>query len=247
MPKTSASLTVGDLLKKASAIKAVQLLYILLLVAVFLLGYLAARVQMLEKTQSLSPTPQGQTGQTPSEKADVKTGKLPVLGKNNAKVTMIEFSDFECPFCKRYFDETISQIIKDYVDTGKIKMYYRHFPLDFHPAAMPAALASECANEQGKFWEYHDKVFAEQDKISGKTGDTITAQLKTWAQEMRLNTSQFDSCLDNTKFQANVDADRADGTTAGVSGTPTFFINGKRIVGAQPYAAFKTLIDEELK
>lgn len=246
MPKTAASLTVGDLLKKASTIKAAQLLYILLLVAVFLLGYLAARVQMLEKTQSSNPTPQGQTGQTPPEKVDVKEGKLPVFGKNNAKVTMIEFSDFECPFCKRYFDETLSQIIKAYVDTGKVKMYYRHFPLDFHPAALPAALASECANEQGKFWEYHDKVFAEQDKISGKTGDIITAQLKTWAQEMRLITSQFDSCLDNVKFQANVDTDLADGRTAGVSGTPTFFINGNRIVGAQPFASFKTLIDEEL-
>ena len=247
MPKTAASLTVGDLLKKASTIKAVQLLYILLLVAVFLLGYLAARVQMLEKTQSSSLTPQGQTGQTPSEKVDVKEGKLPVFGKNNAKVTMIEFSDFECPFCKRYFDETLSQVIKEYVDSGKVKMFYRHFPLDFHAAAMPAALASECANEQGKFWEYHDKIFAEQDKIAGKTSDVITTQLKSFAQELGLNTSRFDTCLDTEKYKSNVDADLNDGKTAGVSGTPTFFINGQRLVGAQPYAAFKTIIDEELK
>ena len=246
MPKAAASLTVGDLLKKASTIKAVQL-YILLLVAVFLLGYLAARVQMLEKTQVSSLAPQGQTGQAPPEKVDVKGGGLPVFGQQNAKVTMVEFSDFECPFCKSYFDQTLSQIKKDYIDTGKVKMYYRHFPLDFHPAATPSALASECANEQGKFWEYHDIVFAEQDKISGKTADTITTQLKLFAQELGLNTSQFDNCLDNAKFQANVDADLNDGRTAGVSGTPTFFINGTRIVGAQPYAAFKALIDEELK
>ena len=246
MPKAAASLTVGDLLKKASTIKAVQLLYILLLVAVFLIGYLVARVQLLEKNQSIGSS-QAPTGQAPSEKVDVKEGKLPVLGKSNARVTMVEFSDFECPFCKRYFDETLSQIIKDYVDTGKVKMYYRHFPLDFHPAAMPSALASECANEQNKFWEYHDKIFTEQDKISGKTADVITAQLKAWAQELGFNTSQFDTCLDNAKFQANVDTDSNDGRTAGVSGTPTFFINGKRIVGAQPYASFKAIIDEELK
>ncbi len=245
-PSGPAALTLGDLLKKLSQIKAVHLIYIVLLVAVFLLGYLAARVQILEKNQSLSPGSQ-QTGQAPPEKVDVKEGKLPILGKNNAKVTMIEFSDFECPFCKRYFDETLSQIIKDYVDTGKVKMYYRHFPLDFHPAAMPSALASECANEQGKFWEYHDKVFTEQDKIAGKTTDLINAQLKSFAQELGLNTSRFGSCLDNAKYQANVDADLNDGRTAGVSGTPTFFINGNRIVGAQPYSAFKAIIDQELK
>ncbi|MBI4091641.1 MAG: DsbA family protein [Candidatus Levybacteria bacterium] len=202
---------------------------------------------MLEKNQSSGLAPQGQTGETPSEKVDVKGGQLPVFGQQNAKVTMIEFSDFECPFCKSYFDQTLSQIKKDYVDKGLVKLYYRHFPLDFHPAAMPAALASECANEQDKFWEYHDKIFTEQDKISGKTADVIATQLKLFAQELGLNTSQFDGCLDNTKFQANVDADLNDGRTAGVSGTPTFFINGNRLVGAQPYASFKALIDEELK
>ena len=247
MPET-APLTVGDLFKKASAIKAAQLLYVLLLVATFLIGYLIARVQFLEKKQNTSTGSQTQAGATaPPEKVDVKQGKLPILGKNNAKVTMIEFSDFECPFCKRYFDETLSQIIKEYVDTGKVKLYYRHFPLDFHPAAMPAALASECANEQDKFWEYHDKIFAEQDKIAGKTADVITAQLKSFAQKLGLNASRFNNCLDNAKYQANVDADLNDARTAGVSGTPTFFINGKRIVGAQPYVSFKALIDEELK
>ena len=243
-----APLTVGDLFKKASAIKAAQLLYVLLLVATFLIGYLIARVQFLEKNQNTSTGSQTQAGTiAPPEKVDVKEGKLPVLGKNDAKVTMIEFSDFECPFCKRYFDETLSQIIKEYVDTGKVKLYYRHFPLDFHPAAMPSALASECANEQEKFWEYHDKIFQEQDKIAGKTADVITTQLKSFAQKLGLNASRFSSCLDNAKYQANVDADLNDGRTAGVSGTPTFFINGKRIVGAQPYASFKALIDEELK
>lgn len=246
MPKM-APLTVGDLFKKASAIKAAQLLYVLLLVATFLIGYLVAKVQLLEKNKITGTGSLAKTGQTPSERVDVEEGKLPIFGQDNAKVTMIEFSDFECPFCKSYFDQTLSQIKKDYVDKGLVKLYYRHFPLDFHPAAMPSSLASECANEQNKFWEYHDKIFAEQDKIAGKTTDVITAQLKLFAQELGLNTSRFDSCLDNAKFQANVDTDLADGRTAGVSGTPTFFINGNRIVGAQPYASFKALIDEELK
>ncbi|OGH17161.1 MAG: hypothetical protein A3C30_03290 [Candidatus Levybacteria bacterium RIFCSPHIGHO2_02_FULL_40_18] len=246
-PSGPEALTLGDLLKKVTQIKANQLLYIVLLNAAFLLGYLTARVQLLEKNQATT-TPSSQTaGTAPPDKVEVKEGKLPVVGQTNARVTMIEFSDFECPFCKRYFDETLSQIKKDYVDTGKVKLYYRHFPLDFHLAALPSALASECANEQGKFWEYHDKIFTEQDKISGKTADVITTQLKTWAEEQGLNTQQFNSCLDTQKYKSNVDADLNDGRTAGVSGTPTFFINGNRLVGAQPYASFKTLIDEELK
>ncbi|MDP2638073.1 MAG: thioredoxin domain-containing protein, partial [Candidatus Levybacteria bacterium] len=92
----------------------------------------------------------------------IETGRLPALGEKNAKVTIIEFADLECPFCKRYFTDAFPQIKKDYIDTGKAAYYYRHFPLDFHPLAKPFAQASECANEQGKFWEMHDKIFQEQ-------------------------------------------------------------------------------------
>lgn len=91
----------------------------------------------------------------------VGTGRLPALGNKDAKITIVEFADLECPFCKRYFTETFSQLKKDYIDTGKVAYYYRHFPLDFHPLARPFAQASECANEQGKFWEMHDKIFQE--------------------------------------------------------------------------------------
>lgn len=248
MPNVKPSLTLGDLVKKISNLKANQILYIVLLIAIFLLGYLVARVQMLEKSKGLSSeTPQTQTGgQTPQQKVDVKPGQLPALGKENAKITMIEFSDFECPFCKRYFDETLPQVIKDYVDTSKVKLYYRHFPLDFHPAAMPAALASECANEQGKFWEYHDLIFKGQHKIAGG-GDKATQALKQFAQDLGLNTQQFNQCLDSSKYSAQVTQDTNDGKAAGVSGTPTFYINGKQLVGAQPYSAFKAVIDQELK
>lgn len=92
----------------------------------------------------------------------VTNGHLPVLGKNDAKVTLIEFSDFECPYCRSFYKDTELQIRKDYIDTGKVKLFYRHYPLPFHPSAMPFAIASECANEQGKFWEMHDKIFSAQ-------------------------------------------------------------------------------------
>lgn len=95
-------------------------------------------------------------------RATVETGHLPALGDKNAKVTIVEFADLECPFCKRYFTQTFPQLKKDYIDTGKVAYYYRHFPLDFHPLARPFANASECANEQDKFWKMHDKILQEQ-------------------------------------------------------------------------------------
>lgn len=254
MAKGEQFLTLGGLVKNISKIKATQLLYVLLLVAVFFLGYLAARVQMLEKSANTALPPnqaaQGQTApqpQAPNAKVNVSLGKLPLKGRDNAKVTMIEFSDFECPFCERFFNETLPQIKKEYIDTGKVRLTYRHFPLDFHAAAMPSALASECANEQGKFWEYHDKIFTEQSKISGKTGDIISQQLKTWAKQTKLNIAQFNNCLDTEKYKEAVNKDVNDGKTAGVSGTPTFYINGRQLVGAQPFVSFKAVIDEELK
>ena len=97
-----------------------------------------------------------------SSRTTVDNGHLPSNGKAGAKVTIVEFADFECPFCKRYFTQTFPQIKKDYIDKGSVVYYYRHFPLDFHPLAKPFANASECANDQGKFWEMHDKIFQEQ-------------------------------------------------------------------------------------
>ncbi len=103
-------------------------------------------------------------GTTPADSArvTVDTGHLPIQGDKNAKITIVEFTDLECPFCKRFFTDTYPQIKKEYIDTGKAAMYFRHFPLSFHPLALPFGNASECANEQGKFWEMHDKIFNEQ-------------------------------------------------------------------------------------
>jgi protein-disulfide isomerase len=160
----------------------------------------------------------------------------PAKGAANAPVEMIEFSDFQCPFCQRA-NPTVQQVLTTYGD--RIHFVYRHYPLPNHPNARPAAEAAACANEQGKFWPYHDRLFASAGKLSD--GD-----LKQGAAELGLNTSQFNSCVDTHKFRAQVDADMKAGEEAGVNGTPAFFINGRSLSGAQPFEVFKKIIDEEL-
>jgi len=162
-----------------------------------------------------------------------------VLGSEDAPVTMIEFSDYECPFCARYFTQTYDQIKKTYVDTGKVKIVFRDFPLSFHPKAQKAAEAAECAGEQGKYWEMHDKLFENQ-----QTLDIIS--LKRYANEIGLNIAEFSPCLDSGQMAAEVKKDFSDGQAAGVRGTPAFFINGRLISGAQPFSAFQQAIDAEL-
>ncbi|MBI4176699.1 MAG: DsbA family protein, partial [Candidatus Aenigmarchaeota archaeon] len=164
----------------------------------------------------------------------------PAAGPADAKVTLIEFSDFQCPFCGRFYEQTLSQIKSNYVDTGKIRFVYRDFPLDsIHPQAKPAALAAECADEQGKFWEYHNKLFENQGSLS----DSYYKQL---AADLGLDTGQFNTCVDSGKYASEVDKDFQDGAAAGVSGTPTVFVNGQKIVGAQPYGVFEAAIEQAL-
>ena len=160
-------------------------------------------------------------------------------GPANAKVTVVVFSDFQCPFCERFYTDAYKQIKSQYVDTGKVRFAFAHFPLSFHPNARPASNAAECAAEQGKFFEYHNKVFENQASLS----DT---SYKQWAQDIGLNATQFNSCYDSKKYDAVVDTELALGQRVGVSGTPSVFVNGKLIVGAQPFSAFKTAIDAAL-
>jgi protein-disulfide isomerase len=169
-----------------------------------------------------------------------------VIGSDKAKVTIVEFSDFQCPFCRVFFNDTYSQIKKEYIDTGKVRLVFRHYPLPFHDAARPSALAAACAQEQGKFWQMHDKMFTEQAKKGTGTVAFGVSELKAWAGQIGLNTGQFNSCLDSAKYASRVDTDTADGSKFGVSGTPSFFINGELLVGAQPFAQFKTAIDAAL-
>ncbi len=234
-------------------LKYTPILMVLLLVASFLLGALTTKISYLEKNgnnQAAAPTAQApaqgaqQQGLQPGQKVDVKVGKLPMLGKSDAKVTIIEFADFRCPFCEKFFTDTESQIIKDYVNTGKAKFAFRHFAF-LGPASVVAANAAECANEQGKFWEFHNYLYKNQPSESD-TSLYVTDKLTNIAGALGINTSQFQSCLDGKKYDKNVSADLADGQKAGVTGTPTVFVNGISVVGAQPYSAFKTIIDQEL-
>ena len=176
----------------------------------------------------------------------------PVLGNSSAKVTIYEFSDFQCPYCEQFFSQTLGQIKSKYIDTGKVKLVYRNFPLsNLHQNAEKAAEAGECANRQGKFWEYHDLLFK-----NGKSDGTGLAveDLKKYADQLGLNkgtlgfgTNKFNQCLDKGEAVDVVKQDQADGTAAGVSGTPTLFVNGKMIVGARPFANFEQAIDAALK
>ena len=188
------------------------------------------------------------TAKEPAEKVDVKVGDSDhVLGNSNAKVTIVEFSDFQCPFCRRFWSEALPEIRKNYVDTGKARFVYKHFPLGFHAGAKPAAEGTECANDQGKFWEMHDKIFEEQEKQGSGTIQFTKQDVGKWAAAVGLNMSQFNQCVNSGKYSKLVEDDIAYGSQLGVSGTPTTFINGQRIVGAQPFASFKTVIDGLLK
>ena len=173
----------------------------------------------------------------------------PILGSDAAPVTIIEFSDYQCEFCRIFWKNTYPQLKSEYIDTGKVRLVFRDFPQSIHPEAMRAALAAECAADQGKFWEYHDKVFSEQD-ARGKDREVVRFKaddLKKWAAEIGLVPAAFDQCLDSRKHRKEVDADRDDGEDAGVKGTPVFFINGRQLVGAYPFAEFRKIIEEELR
>lgn len=161
-----------------------------------------------------------------------------IRGGKDAKVTIVEYSDFECPFCSRAHP-TVMQVLEEYGDD--VRVVYRHFPLSFHPQAQKAGEASECAADQGKFWQYHDVMFENQSLVSGGV-----TQFKKWAVELGLNATRFNNCLDSGEKASLVTDDANEGAALGVTGTPGFFINGISVVGAQPFSVFKQVIDAEL-
>lgn len=242
-----------------------QILYSLLLVATFLVGYLLATVQLLKnpagtapsqaqvnngnvaenQNEPVAPEPETVLVKVDESKGGAKTDEGKLKGEKDAKVKIVEFSDLECPFCARFYKDTLPQIISEYIDNGKVSLEYRHFPLSFHPQAKPLAIATECANEQGKFWEMHDKVF--EKNAAGEIASASTDTYKQWASEIGVDTFAFNSCYDANQGEDIIEADTKLGSELGVSGTPTFFINGRQLVGAQPFASFKAIIDEELK
>jgi len=192
----------------------------------------------------VNPPSAGNQPSVPTGPVDVSAAGNPQLGKDDAPVTVIEFSDFQCPFCQRFRQETFDQIKTNYIDTGKVKFVYRDFPLSsIHPFAQKAAEAAECANDEGKFWEYHDLLFEKQQEWASAD----ESKFKDYAKDINLDPGKFDKCLDDDKYADEVKKDFQDGAQAGVQGTPSFFINGKQLSGAQPYPAFQAAIDAELK
>ncbi|USN45877.1 MAG: DsbA family protein [Candidatus Woesearchaeota archaeon] len=163
----------------------------------------------------------------------------PVLGDANAPVTIIEFSDYECPYCGKFRQETFDALKSTYIDTGKVKLVFRDLPLSFHEHAQNAALASECADDQGMFWEYHDALFAHQTALT-------VADLKSYAADLGLEVDTFNACLDSQEHAAEVAGDAADAAAVGVTGTPGFFINDMFVPGALPFETFQQIIEAEL-
>ena len=173
----------------------------------------------------------------------------PTKGDRSAKVAVIEFSDYQCPFCSRYSRDTLPQITADYIDTGKIRYVFRDLPLSFHKQAFKAAEAAHCAGAQGKFWEMHDAMFQNQSALAPE-------QLAGHARTIGLEEADFQDCLTSGRFAADVNKDIADAGAAGITGTPAFLVGivqpdgrvkvVKKLSGAKPYAEFKAAIDSAL-
>jgi len=173
--------------------------------------------------------------------SDVSEDDDPFLGDENAPVTIIEFSDYQCPFCQSFWIDTLPEIKEKYIDTGKVKLVYRDYPLGIHPEAQIAAEAAECVRDAAGgsnevYFEYHDVLFANQ-------GDLNEENLISWASDLGYDIT---SCLENGDFTEEVQQDFFDGQVAGVTGTPSFFINGKKVSGALPFEVFEQMIEAEL-
>ena len=190
----------------------------------------------------------------PGQNTNVNTGEIkdiPALGNSNAKVLVEVYSDYQCPFCGRYYVDSIKPFIKDYVDTGKAKLIYRELAFEGDRSQW-AAEATRCANDQGKFWEYHDKIFTERFS-KNDTSVYEKASLKQYAKDLGLDTNLFNACLDSGKYtQAVKDATKA-GFAKGINGTPTTIINGKSAanekgepLGAMDYQTLKSLVEAAL-
>ncbi len=168
---------------------------------------------------------------------DVPEDDDPSIGPADAEIVIIEFSDFQCPYCKKWHDEVFEQLLDEY--PKQIRFVYRDFPLGGHPEAIPAAVAANCANEQGKYWEYHTALFSYEYELGGE------AYIQ-YASETGLDVGDFTQCIDENRYYDEVIKDFEFAANLGVRATPTFFVNGIPIEGALPFESFKQLIDMEL-
>ncbi len=176
----------------------------------------------------------------------------PIIGNPDAPITIIEFSDFQCPFCARFYSQTLPLIYEEYIEPGKVKLVFRDYPIQsIHPNAVPAAVASECANEQGKFKEMHDMLFEKQNGWNNQETEDALSLFSQYATKIQLDQERFDSCLISGKYMEEIKKDFDDGQNYGVTGTPGFFVGNDQIgyvqiKGAQPFESFKKIIDSQL-
>jgi protein-disulfide isomerase len=192
-----------------------------------------------------APSAVAPSAAAPSAAVDISSVSFdgePTSGNPDAKVTVIEYSDYECPFCGKFYSESYGLLKEEYIDTGKINFVFKDFPLGFHEKAVPAAAAANCVlrdlgNE--KYFEMHDMIFSNQNIISD-------ANFKKWALELGMDSSSYDGCIVDTSIIDEINADLSEGSSLGVSGTPSFFIDGNLIVGAQPYSVIKAEIERAL-
>ena len=215
-----------------------------LMIASFLVGYNMGGPGRVIMPQG------GALPAAPVKVSSIVLDGAPTQGKPDAPLTFVEFSDFQCPFCESFYSQTYEQILNNYVDTGKIKFVFKQFPMDsLHPNAREAALASECANEQGKFWSYHNALFGNQTTWANQNSTQVVNSLKKYGLDLKLDTVRFNSCLDSKKYADVLDKDSQEGSSYGVSGTPTFYIGNNKtgytqVVGTQPFSIFQQTIDQ---
>lgn len=190
-----------------------------------------------------NPTPPAPPSVAAGDILKIREGDF-VLGNPSSKVVIIEYGDFQCPFCGKFEKEVAPQIKEQYVKTGKVAFLYRDFAF-LGEESFRSSEAARCAGDQGKYWEYHDKLFSGQK--GENQGAFADANLKKFARDLGLDGAKFDLCFTSGKHRAAVETATQDGRTAGVNGTPATFVNGKLVSGAVPFATFKQMIEEELK
>lgn len=180
-------------------------------------------------------------GQTDALLEALERAPGPSRGRSEAPVTVVEFSDFQCGFCRKFWKETLPRIDEKYIQAGKVRFVYRHLAI-LGPPSVRAAIASECAHDQGKFWPYHDRLFASASPFAFSESN-----LKRYAQELALDTARFGACLDAERLREKVERETMVGRAIGMTGTPGFLMNGGRLIGAQPYEVFEEIIEGILK
>jgi protein-disulfide isomerase len=204
---------------------------------IFQLAFGLADAGRLSDAFAQAPTP------TPIPIGEIPTEGAPSKGDQDAPVLMIEYSDYQCPYCSRYVQETLPLIEENYIQTGKVRYVFKDFPLSFHAQANLAAQAARCAGDQGDYWGMHDLLFANQQDWAN---DGAAQTFSGYAGQLGLDTSRFDSCLASGVYADAIKNETQEGLSVGVSGTPAFFVNGQFISGAQPYQAFQQAIEAAL-